>query len=129
MKYGLGGIVNGAGSYGWGGADGTQFVIDRRNGSFTLFMVQTQHYKAPTYPAFLALANEAAGVAPAGAGMAGGGTPGTPAATGGAIKKYDKNGDGKLDRSELPAALFDRLDADKDGFVTEEELRALWKTR
>jgi CubicO group peptidase (beta-lactamase class C family) len=31
MKYGLGGIVNGAGSYGWGGADGTQFVIDRKN--------------------------------------------------------------------------------------------------
>jgi CubicO group peptidase (beta-lactamase class C family) len=62
MKYGLGGIVNGAGSYGWGGADGTQFVIDRKNNSFTLFMVQTQHYKAPTYPAFLALANEAAGV-------------------------------------------------------------------
>ena len=48
MKYGLGGIVNGAGSYGWGGADGTQFVIDGRIGSFTHFMVQTQHYKAPT---------------------------------------------------------------------------------
>jgi|GEM_PF-132670 len=63
MKYGLGGIVNGAGSYGWGGADGTQFVIDRKNNSFTLFMVQTQHYKAPTYPAFLALANEACGLA------------------------------------------------------------------
>jgi CubicO group peptidase (beta-lactamase class C family) len=71
MKYGLGGIVNGAGSYGWGGADGTQFVVDRSKHTFTLFMVQTQHYKAPTYPAFLALANEAAGVAPTGAGMAG----------------------------------------------------------
>ena len=129
MKYGLGGIVNGAGSYGWGGADGTQFVIDRRNNFFTLFMVQTQHYRAPTYPAFLALANEAAGVARPGAGMAGGGTRGTPNATGSAIKKYDKNHDGKLDRSELPATLFDRLDADKDGFVTEDEVKALWKNK
>lgn len=63
MKYGLGGIVNGAGSYGWGGADGTQFVVDRSHRTSTLFMVQTQHYKAPTYPAFLALANEACGLA------------------------------------------------------------------
>ena len=62
MKYGLGGIVNGAGSYGWGGADGTQFVVDRNRRTITLFMVQTQHYKAPTYPAFLALANEACGL-------------------------------------------------------------------
>jgi CubicO group peptidase (beta-lactamase class C family) len=129
MKYGLGGIVNGAGSYGWGGADGTQFVIDRKTGSFTLFMVQTQHYKAPTYPAFLALANEATGVAPAGADMAGGGTPGTPGATGGAIKKLDKSGDGKLSQDEIPAALLDRLDADKDGFVSEEEAKALWRGR
>ncbi len=129
MKYGLGGIVNGAGSYGWGGADGTQFVIDRRTGSFTLFMVQTQHYKAPTYPVFLALANEAAGVAPSGAGMAADGAPSPSGATGSAIKKYDKNGDGKLDRSELPAALFDRLDADKNGFVTEDEVKALWKNK
>jgi CubicO group peptidase (beta-lactamase class C family) len=126
MKYGLGGIVNGAGSYGWGGADGTQFVVDRSKRTFTLFMVQTQNYKAPTYPAFLALANEAAGIAGGRAGMSGAGGAG---GTGGLFKQRDKNNDGKLDREELPGALFDRLDANKDGFVTEEELKALWKTR
>jgi CubicO group peptidase (beta-lactamase class C family) len=127
MKYGLGGIVNGAGSYGWGGADGTQFVVDRSKRTFTLFMVQTQHYKAPTYPAFLALANEACGLpAPA---MPMTGTPGKPAAggAGGPFQQRDTNQDGKLSRDELPAALFDRLDADKDGSVTEAELTALWK--
>ncbi|MCY2976731.1 MAG: serine hydrolase [Planctomycetota bacterium] len=127
MKYGLGGIVNGAGSYGWGGADGTQFVIDRKNNSFTLFMVQTQHYKASTYPAFLALANEAAGISSAGAAMAG-----NTSKTGGSnnpFKQRDKNGDGKLSRDELPAVLFGRLDADRNGFVTEEELESLWSNR
>ncbi|HWE38530.1 MAG TPA: EF-hand domain-containing protein [Isosphaeraceae bacterium] len=36
----------------------------------------------------------------------------------------DKDGDGKLSRAEFqgPAPLFDRLDADKDGFVTREEV-------
>jgi CubicO group peptidase (beta-lactamase class C family) len=127
MKYGLGGIVNGAGSYGWGGADGTQFVVDRSKRTFTLFMVQTQHYKAPTYPAFLALANEACGLpAPA---MSTTGTPGKPGAggAGGPFQQRDTNHDGKLSRDELPAALFDRLDTDKDGFVSEAELTALWK--
>jgi CubicO group peptidase (beta-lactamase class C family) len=127
MKYGLGGIVNGAGSYGWGGADGTQFVVDRSKRTFTLFMVQTQHYKAPTYPAFLALANEACGLpAPA---MPTTGTPGKPAAggAGGPFQQRDTNKDGKLSRDELPAALFDRLDTDKNGFVSEAELTALWK--
>jgi CubicO group peptidase (beta-lactamase class C family) len=121
QKYGLGGVVNGEGTYGWGGADGTQFVIDRKHSFFVLFMVQTQGYKAPTYPAFLALANEAAGIARGGAGGAGG--------MGNTLRQRDKNGDGKLDRDELPAALFERLDADKDGFVTEEELKALWQGR
>jgi len=132
MKYGLGGIVNGAGSYGWGGADGTQFVVDRKNGSFTLFMVQTQHYKAPTYPAFLALANEACGLVAPGATA---GTPSPPAAGGGMagggragpLAQRDTNKDGKLGPDELPAALFNKLDADKDGFVTEAELQPLWK--
>jgi hypothetical protein len=120
--------VNGAGSYGWGGADGTQFVVDRSKRTFTLFMVQTQHYKAPTYPAFLALANEAAGLTAPGATMSGtSGKPGAGAGMSDLFKKYDKDGDGKLTREELPAALFDRLDADKDGFVSQEELKALWK--
>lgn len=127
MKYGLGGIVNGAGSYGWGGADGTQFVIDRKNNSFTLFMVQTQHYKAPTYPAFLALANEAAGIkSPASLGSAGIGQSGGTAKL---FNQRDKNNDGKLGRDELPAALSDKLDQDRDGFVTEEELKSLWSKR
>jgi len=63
QKYGLGGAVDGEGGYSWGGADGTQFWIDRKNDLFAIFMVQTQMYKAPTYPAFRALANEAAGIA------------------------------------------------------------------
>jgi CubicO group peptidase (beta-lactamase class C family) len=127
MKYGLGGIVNGAGSYGWGGADGTQFVIDRRNASLTLFMVQTEHYKAPTYSVFLALANEAGGLAASGAVAVTQGTPAVVAGEAGIIGQRDMNRDGKLGRDELPAVLVDRLDADKDGFVTPTELKALWK--
>ena len=42
---------------------------------------------------------------------------------------FDKNGDGKLTKSELTDTrlqrLFDRADADKDGVVTREELTAL----
>jgi hypothetical protein len=91
-------------------------------------MVQTQHYKAPTYPAFLALANEAAGLTAPGTLT---GTPGGGTGTGGGMsnpfKQRDTNGDGKLTRDELSAALFDRLDGNKDGSVTEAELTALWK--
>ena len=36
---------------------------------------------------------------------------------------------GKLSRDELPAAVFDRLDKDKDGVVTIDELKALGKSR
>jgi len=124
MKYGLGGAVDGEGGYSWGGANGTQFWIDRKNKLFAVFMVQTQLYRAPTYSTFKQLVNEAAGVA-AGSGMGGGG--GGSMST--AFKQRDKNGDGKLDRTELPGALFDRLDANKDGFVTEDEMKALWRTR
>jgi Ca2+-binding EF-hand superfamily protein len=45
------------------------------------------------------------------------------------FQQRDTNGDGKLTRDELPAALFDRLDADQDGFVSETELTALWKRK
>jgi hypothetical protein len=73
-------------------------------------VVQTQLYKAPTYPAFLALANEAAGLnAPA----AMTGTPGKPGASAGMshlFKQRDKDNDRKLTRDELPSALFDRLE-------------------
>ena len=119
---------NVAGSYGWGDADGTQFVVDRSKRTYTLFMVQTQHYKAPTYPAFLALVNEACGLTVPGAMT---GTPTPPGGTSGGMsspfKQRDTNGDGKPTRDELPAALFDRPDADKDGAVTEAELTTLWK--
>jgi CubicO group peptidase (beta-lactamase class C family) len=123
-QYGLGGAVDGDGGYAWGGANGTQFWLDRKNHLFGIYMVQTQLYRAPTYNTFKQLVNESAGIA-SGRGMGGGGGGGMSTA----FKQRDKNGDGKLDRSELPGALFDRLDANKDGFVTEDEMKALWKTR
>ena len=41
------------------------------------------------------------------------------------FQQFDKNGDGKLTREELPAPkIFDGADADKDGLLTREELSA-----
>ena len=123
QKYGLGGIVDGKGSYGWGGADGTQFWVDRANKLSAVFMTQTDWYRAPTYPAFRALVSEAAGL-PGGAGApAAGQSDGWRRL----LQQRDKNGDGKLGADELPPALFKRLDTNHDGFVTEEEAKALWQ--
>lgn len=120
QKYGLGGAVDGEGGYAWGGANGTQFWLDRTNQLFGIFMVQTQNYRAPTYNAFKTLVNDSVGItSKGGIGGSGGGTSNL-------FKQRDTNNDGKLTRDELPAALFDRLDADKDGVVTESELTALW---
>jgi CubicO group peptidase (beta-lactamase class C family) len=52
QKYGLGGAVDGEGGYAWGGANGTQFWIDRKNSLFAIFMVQTQLYRSPAYNDF-----------------------------------------------------------------------------
>jgi CubicO group peptidase (beta-lactamase class C family) len=59
QKYGLGGAVDGEGSYTWGGANGTQFWIDRRNNLFAIFMVQTQRYRSPAFNEFKRLATTA----------------------------------------------------------------------
>jgi CubicO group peptidase (beta-lactamase class C family) len=59
QKYGLGGAVDGDGGYSWGGANGTQFWIDRKHKLYAVFMVQTQGYRAPAYPDFRKLVNEA----------------------------------------------------------------------
>ncbi|HEX9389837.1 MAG TPA: EF-hand domain-containing protein [Usitatibacteraceae bacterium] len=50
------------------------------------------------------------------------------------LKAADKNGDGKISLDEAKASLpmiarnFDKIDADKDGFITREELKA-WHDR
>jgi hypothetical protein len=54
-------------------------------------------------------------------------TPTSPGTA--AFNRLDNNGGGKLSRDEIPAALFDRHDAHKDGFVSEDKLKALWRNR
>ncbi len=44
------------------------------------------------------------------------------------LRRFDRNGDGKLTRDEIPR-LFDRLDADGDGTVTLDEARAASRRR
>jgi Ca2+-binding EF-hand superfamily protein len=41
-------------------------------------------------------------------------------------KRLDQNDDGRISRSEWPHSqqAFDRIDADRDGFLTKEELRS-----
>jgi CubicO group peptidase (beta-lactamase class C family) len=59
QKYGLGGAVDGLGGYAWGGANGTQFWIDRQNDLFAIFMVQTQRYRSPAFNDFKRLVTAA----------------------------------------------------------------------
>ncbi|MFM7036553.1 MAG: hypothetical protein ACKO2L_02410 [Planctomycetaceae bacterium] len=42
-----------------------------------------------------------------------------------AFRQRDLNEDGRLDRAELSRALFERLESDGDGFVSESEFGAL----
>jgi hypothetical protein len=47
-----------------------------------------------------------------------------------AFKAADKNNDGKLSRDEYPQpGVFDAVDANKDGFATQEEVRAYFRDR
>lgn len=59
QRYGLGGSVDGDGGYAWGGANGTQFWIDRKNRMVGIFMIQAQRYRPPTFKTFRSLAREA----------------------------------------------------------------------
>jgi CubicO group peptidase (beta-lactamase class C family) len=105
-QYGLGGAVDGDGGYAWGGANGTQFWLDRTNNLFGIYMVQTQLYRAPTYNAFKRLVNESAGITSRRAvGMFG---EDGAAASGGQgmsnLRKQRDNDDDRMSpRDELPA--------------------------
>lgn len=58
----------------------------------------------------------------------GGGAGGRGAGPGGFIARLDANGDGKIDRSEVPermAAFFDQADANADGVIDAGEMTAL----
>jgi len=60
-------------------------------------------------------------------GARGGGEPGgAPGDLADTLMSFDRNGDGKLVRTEVPErfqGLFTRVDADKDGALTKEELK------
>ena len=49
FRFGLGVSIDDRGRYGWGGAAGTRFWIDPREGMIGLFMVQIYPYRAPNY--------------------------------------------------------------------------------
>jgi CubicO group peptidase (beta-lactamase class C family) len=130
QRYGLGGAVDERGGYSWGGANGTQFWIDRTNKMFGVFMVQTQGYRAPTYTTFRRLVNEAAGVAgrwfegplgdaPVGEAPQRGAGPAAGAHPRQAFTRLDADGSGSLSRQEYDGSpLADRADfatADADG--------------
>jgi Ca2+-binding EF-hand superfamily protein len=48
------------------------------------------------------------------------------------LMAFDRNGDGKLERSEVPEpmqGLFERADTNGDGFLTPEEIQTLAKAQ
>ncbi len=153
QRYGLGGAVDERGGYSWGGANGTQFWIDRTNTMFAIFMVQTQRYRAPTYNTFRRLVSEAAGVTLAGGGARGGALdgplgdqpagedarPGDAPQPGGRLRqafdRLDTDGNGSLSKDEYAAspmadrADFATADADGDGSVSYQEAMAVLRRR
>ncbi len=58
--------------------------------------------------------------------------PGQPPTAEEWIKQHDKNADGKVSKEELPERMqpmFERLDADKDGFITKDEFEKAMEGR
>ncbi len=148
QRYGLGGAVDERGGYSWGGANGTQFWIDRTNQMFAIFMVQTQRYRAPTYNTFRRLVNEAAGVTSREGGLDGplGDQPAGEAPERGvgltagarsrqAFNRLDADANGSLSKQEYNGSpLADRADfatadADGNGVVSFEEALAVLPRR